>query len=745
MLRNRAYLRALGERFGRLPSTMYRTEPGAIWLHAVSVGEAITAIALLKRIRAEMPYAPLYVSVTTLAGRAMAEEKLAGLADGVFYAPLDYRFAVRRVLRRLKPSVVVVMETEIWPNLWRDARLSGARLIVVNGRISDKALLRYRRWGWFFRAILPWADEVLAQDERAAGRFLELGAKLVSPAGNLKYDFDPAGAAPPQSIADFIARCAPSHVWIAASTMPPAWESDPDEDDVVIEVFRRLALSHSRLLTILVPRRPERFDSAAEKLAAAGVSFVRRTSIGENSTLALPGVLLLDTIGELSSLFPLADAVFMGGSLVDRGGHNILEPAICGAPVITGPHLENFAEIAEAFREAAAVVTVRSGDELADAVERLLANPAEREQLGRRGREVAGAQRGAAGRAMECLRHAYDLGLVRPWPPWPARVVFAPLCGLWAIGTRIHRAMRFMGVELPGVPVISVGNVAMGGTGKTPFTIWLSGKLKEAGRSPAVLLRGYRRAGGGAVEVFAPGDRPPVEIAGEEALLHLRAGHAAVGVGADRLAAYHRLQATGMRVDVVLLDDGFQHWRMRREADIVLIDAVDPYRGGLFPQGLLREGFSALVRASAIVLMRTVPGRTYPALVGQISRFNNEAPVFFARLVPRIDPLPDEVTAGAFCALGNPEAFLQSLRQTGVAPAFLKRFPDHHHYTAADLDPLAARADVLITTAKDLANIPRELAARLNLRVLEVEVEVDDEAALLALIGERLQSPAAFA
>lgn len=744
ILSNPTYLRGLSERFGSLPRTMFRTEPGAIWLHAVSVGEAITAAPLLKRLRAGMPDAPVYVSVTTLAGRAMAEEKLRGLAGGVFYAPLDYRFAVRRVLRRLKPSLVVVMETEIWPNLWRDARLSGARLVVVNGRISDRALPRYRRFGWLFRQVLPLADEVLAQDETAEARFRELGARSVTVAGNLKFDFDPSSAAPPAAVADFVSRTAPSHVWIAASTMPPLADGDPDEDDVFVKVFRRLAETHPRLLAVLVPRRPERFDQAEARLAAAGVPFLRRTALAPDAALRLPGVLLLDTIGELSSLFPLADVVFVGGSLVHRGGHNILEPAFCGVPVVTGPHMENFAGIARAFRAAGAVVTVRDQDELAAAVARLLGDPAARAGLGSRGREAAASQRGATARALESLRRNYDLALPRPWPHPLRRALLWPLSRLWLLGTRIHRAMRFFNMALPGVPVVSVGNLAMGGTGKTPFTIWLSGRLKAAGRHPAVVLRGYKRRGGGAVEVFPPGARPPVEIAGEEALLHLRAGHAAVGVGADRLSAYHRLH-TVAEVDVLLLDDGFQHWRMRREADIVLIDAVDPFRGGLFPLGLLREPFSALSRAAAVVLTRTAPGRAYPALVDEIRRFNAAAPIFHARFAPRIEPLPQGAAVGAFCGLGNPEGFASSLRQAGIEPLFLERFPDHHRYSAADLEPLAARAGVLVTTAKDRANIPEDLAARLNVRVLEVEVEVDEEAELLAFITRCLQSRAASA
>ncbi|MBI5083842.1 MAG: 3-deoxy-D-manno-octulosonic acid transferase, partial [Acidobacteria bacterium] len=228
IIRNRLYAHRLGERFGFIP--FHRTPPGAIWLHAVSVGEAITAIGLLERLRREMPGTPVYVSTTTLAGRAMAEQKLSRLASGIFYAPIDYRFAVRRVLRRLKPALVVVMETEIWPNLYRESRRSGARLLIVNGRISDKALPKYRHRAWFFRQVLQWPDAILAQDATAAGRYTELGAPRVLDAGNLKYDFDPAATSIAPPVAALLQHLQPSHVLIAASTMPPAAPGDPDED-----------------------------------------------------------------------------------------------------------------------------------------------------------------------------------------------------------------------------------------------------------------------------------------------------------------------------------------------------------------------------------------------------------------------------------------------------------------------------------------------------------------------------------
>jgi len=733
--KNRAYAGRLSERFGFLPRSLHRDIPGAIWLHAVSVGEAITAVTLVKRLKEEMPDAPVYVSCTTLAGRAMAEQKLAGLAAGVFYAPVDYRFAVRRVLRALKPAVVVVMETEIWPNLYRDARRSGARLLVVNGRISDKALPRYRRWAGFFREILKLPDAILAQDSIAEARYRELGATRVIDAGNLKYDFSPQATSVAEPVASLLTRIRPAHVWIAASTMPPAEPGDPDEDDAVLDTFEQLRARLPGLLLILVPRRPERFDEAARKLEARGVPHLRRSQLTAATVLPLPGVLLIDTIGELSGLFRVGHAVFMGGTFPQRGGHNILEPAAFGVPVVTGPHMENFAEIAADFRAHEAVVTVSEPGELAGAVERLLTDTEERRRIGERGRELSDQRRGATNRAVEHIRALYDAALVQP-------LRWNPLSRLWLAGVAVDRAFKNFGVDLPGQPVISVGNLSMGGTGKTPFVLWLCERLAAEGLKPAVLMRGYKRKSASEpVTTALPGGRVSVERTGEEAQLIIRSGHAAVGIGANRQAARWALEQI-YRADLYVLDDGFQTWRTRRDLDIVLIDAIDPYRGGVFPGGRLREPFSALRRAGVVIITRAEEGRAYQGLVDEIRRWNASVPIFYARTAVSLPALPVGATVGAFCGIGQPESFRRSLRELGVEPVFFEVFPDHHHYAASELAALAGRADLLLTTEKDLLNIDPQEAAACRVYAVPARMEIRDEDGLLRLIRECRDSSA---
>jgi 3-deoxy-D-manno-octulosonic-acid transferase len=440
--RDRRYARGLAERLGRLPRSFRQTAPGAIWLHAVSVGEVLTAVPLLKRLKEALPWAPVYLSVTTLAGRAMAGEKLAGLVAGVFYAPLDLTFALRAVLRALRPVLVVVMETEIWPNLYREAQRSGAQLVLLNARISDRAMPAYRRWRWLFQAPLSRPDRILVQDERAAARYRELGAARVEVAGNLKYDFDPEAAQIAPDLAAWLERLHASPVWIAASTMPPERAGDPDEDDLVVETILRLRDALPRLLLIWAPRKPERFDAAAERLQRAGVAFVRRSRWQGEAALALPGVLLVDTIGELAALYRVGDAVFMGGTFPHRGGHNPLEPAAFGVPVVAGPHMENFAEIAADFDAQDAWIRVSSADRLAAVLAELLGDAARRAALGQRALALAGARRGASVRAVEALRASYEDALSRPLPVLWKRLLLVPLTLVWRAGLSLDRAIE---------------------------------------------------------------------------------------------------------------------------------------------------------------------------------------------------------------------------------------------------------------------------------------------------------------
>jgi len=609
--------------------------------------------------------------------------------------------------------------------------------------------------------------------------------------GSFKYDFDARPAAPESPVMALLARLGPKHVWIAASTMPPT-AGDADEDAAVLDAYRTIAARHPDLLLIWAPRKPEHFAIAAEKLARAQIPFVRRshldaeawisqlpdadTSIraasrgadsqsaaprlvsapsplqsGEKAGLdACPGVLLLDSIGELSGLFASAHVVFMGGTLASRGGHNILEPALFAKPVITGPHMENFQAIADQFRAAGAIVEIARPEELGDAVLKLLADSQARARFGARALECAEARRGSSARAVACMRGLYDTHMPRHRRAQPWHALGLPLARVWELA----------GVGRSGtcptkldVPVISVGNLTMGGTGKTPCVLHLAELLRASSRAPAILTRGYGRHALAGDLAVAPGAQVSIEESGDEPQIFIRSGLAAVGIGADRARAA-ALLLERFSADVFLLDDGFQHARLARDLDIVLIDALDPFAGGyVFPLGRLREPVSSLSRADAIVITRSQFSDLAPAIENAVRRVNPHVPVFRAGIQP--EAWVDAVTAasyplarqpfgsaGGFCGLGNPQSFRRTLERLGVAPTAWFEFDDHHRYRPRELRSMAhqagaAGATALITTEKDAVNLCagfREATAPLDVYWLKVRMTIDREEAFLSLV-----------
>ena len=758
VIRDPRYSRRFSERLGAEPASFHPTPEGAIWLHAVSVGEVVSAAGLLRAIRERSPSIPLYVSVTTVAGREIAEERLSPLVDGIFYAPIDYAFAVRRVLGRIRPTAVVVMETEIWPVLYGEVKRAGCSLLVVNGRISDRAFPRYRRWRFFFQSVLRLPDAILAQGDDDAARYLALGAPahLVRSIGNLKYDAEPPRAEPPRIVRELIARLKPESIWIAASTMPGADSSDIDEDDAVIAAFRELAPAHPGLLLILVPRRPERFDQAEAKLRAAGVQYLRRSENEIPRDFSLPCVVLLDSIGELAGLFPLAQVVFMGGTLARRGGHNVLEPAACRKAIVVGPHMENFRSIGAEFRQAQAFFEVSDTSELARAIALVLDDRVLREDLSARAAALAAGKRGATEKALPEILRLQDWAV----PYWsrlsPARVLLWPLAWIWAAVSIFEQRHRAAHARRLDTPVVSVGGISMGGAGKTPMVDHLAERLRESGAHPAILSRGYRRRSIETSVLVKAGKKVPVSFTGDEAQIFVRSGYAHAGIGADRFAT-GRLLEEKYRPDIFLLDDGFQHTRLARDLDLVVIDALNPFAAGaVFPLGNLRQPLSALSRASVFVIMRATPEREYSGIVRELRRFNPQAPIFRARLEHRywVDyrtrqpNRPVEGSAAAFCGLANPASFWGTLRSLHLAPAFHWEFDDHHHYSCTEVERLAEQAKmhgsgILLTTEKDAMNLPEDTAsvlARAGVDVywLKIGVVIEKEQQLLELIAARM-------
>jgi len=422
-IRHGKYLGNLRQRLGlsfpaleRLPGE----RSGAIWLHAVSVGEVLAGLTLAKRLKEVFPDRPLVVSTTTMTGQALARQRMP-FADAVIYFPLDWGFCVRRTLAAVRPALVVVLETEIWPNFLRAASGRGVPVVFVSGRISDRSFARSQSWlsllGFCLRPFLADALGRAAafwmQSQKDAERVKALGAPAdkVHVGGNLKYDLQVPKSTP---LADWleaeVVRDGRRPLIVAGSIVAT-------EEPLALIAFGVLQGEYPKSLMVLAPRKPERFEAAAQFIEDSHQKWVRRS----NLRVASPGgqiangdpaatissdvtVLLLDSIGELASLYRLADGVFVGGSLVASGGHNILEPAAFGKVPVFGQSMENFAEIAERFVTADAALQVASPEDAGVSWIELLRNPERNQKMGETARRLVEESRGATERAVSAIR-----------------------------------------------------------------------------------------------------------------------------------------------------------------------------------------------------------------------------------------------------------------------------------------------------------------------------------------------------
>jgi 3-deoxy-D-manno-octulosonic-acid transferase len=396
MLRHGKYRTGFGERMGKVPIRLNdETGRTSIWIHAVSVGEVLAVSGLVRELLREFPQFRVIVSTTTDAGQELARTRFG--EQNVFYFPLDFSFAIRSYLRALQPRLVILAETEFWPNFLRLSRQSGSPVAVVNARISDRSLPGYRRFRFLLSGVLQHVDLFLAQTSEDAGRLREIGAQpdRVRISGNLKFDV-PVPPAPPivSGLRDAFGRDGAGPIVVCGSTVE-------GEESLLIEAFENVLAVYPKAVMILAPRHPQRFEEVSQLLEQLKIRFRRRSAW--NGDAVNGEVLLVDTIGELAALYVLADIAFVGGSLVPRGGHNIIEPAQHGVAVVVGSHMENFRDILELFQSNNAVRVVQA-TELASVWMELLSNEEERRSLGRRAAETLMTQTGATTKTLNALR-----------------------------------------------------------------------------------------------------------------------------------------------------------------------------------------------------------------------------------------------------------------------------------------------------------------------------------------------------
>jgi len=412
MLRHGKYRAGLRERLGRVPVRLRTAsiETGSaqgvswnpaspfrplIWVHAVSVGEVTAIRGLVEHIRRRFAQHRVVVTTTTDTGQDLARKNFG--EDNSFYFPMDFRFAIRPYLQTLRPKLIIIAETEFWPNFLRLAHARGSSIAVVNARISDRSWPNYNRFSWLLKKVLPNIDLFLAQTEVDRKRLMAMGAppKRVSVTGNLKFDLT-LPAPPPivDSVRQSLKQANAGPVVVCGSTVE-------GEEPLLLKAFENILVRHPRAAMILAPRHPERFNDVAALMAQMNIRFWRRSRWKDEPVAS--GVFLVDTIGELAALYALADIAFVGGSLVPRGGHNIIEPALHGVPIVVGNHTENFRDIVGLFRSRDALRVVGAA-ELPLVFMELLENDVDRAALGRHALETIRSQTGATSRTAQALQ-----------------------------------------------------------------------------------------------------------------------------------------------------------------------------------------------------------------------------------------------------------------------------------------------------------------------------------------------------
>ncbi len=402
MLRLGKYRAGLLQRFGAPPEGLkIEAEKRRIWVHAVSVGEVLAVSHVVHGMRALSPRFQVLVSTTTLAGQKLARERFG--AEQVFYFPLDLPFAIDPYLQKLRPALVVIAETEFWPNFIRLAHKSGARIAAINSRISDRSFPGYLRFRKLLRIVLRKIDLFLTQSEVDAQRLIAIGAppEKIRVSGNLKFEVTPPKELP---IIDALGKLlAPEQpVLVCGSTVE-------GEEEMLLSAFGEILREFSGAIMVLAPRHPERFAAVAELIAASGLNSWRR-SLWEPPGPIGGGILLLDTIGELSAMYSLATLAFVGGSLVAKGGHNILEPAYYAKAIVVGTHTENFRDIIRTFKGADAL-EITTSEKLSVTLLRLLKDPARREQLGANAKMVMEANLGSTARTLHALQSLLEVAM----------------------------------------------------------------------------------------------------------------------------------------------------------------------------------------------------------------------------------------------------------------------------------------------------------------------------------------------
>ena len=781
-IRERGFVERIRQSFGFFPKGALDpvAKKNCIWVHAASVGEIVATSPLIKEFRREFPKSPILVSVVTTSGYEMANRIIKD-ADSIIYFPLDLPFVSESVFKKIFPRVFLNVETELWPNFLKAAREHQVPVMMVNGRISEKSVKRYKYMFSILRDMIGTVQLFAMASSVDAGYVKQLGAPedLVIVTGNTKFDqtyTDVTDAQRAKILSDMGLTDA-KEIFLAGST-------HRGEENFVLKAFKAIREDHPKARLVIAPRELLRTREVVALCKAAGFTVGTRTELQKRPPKG-EDIIILDTIGELGQVYSVGNVIYVGDSLVSHGGHNILEPAAHGKAIIVGHHMENFKDLHALFKNRNACVTVKDADELAAQAKKLFDEPAERQRLEEETIKIVHENRGASRKSAVLLRQmlteyeakenarrlrttekienvqTYFLKLIHDeevrgaftplmiFVMYLASLVYKGLVNLRLLGYDLG----FSGKERLKCFVISLGNITVGGTGKTPTAQRLAKEIRDMGYRVVILNRGYRAKFYGEVGIVSDGKTLKMDAteAGDEAyMLAKHLPNVPVLIGARR-AVTGQYAIENFGAEVVILDDGFQHWQIIRDFDILLIDAVSVFGNGhLLPRGTLRESISHISRADVCLMTKVDQARegSCELIRETVQKYNAAAQIVESIHEPRcLIPLADwsvdlagegvsvETLRGrkvmAVSAIGNPASFERTLSDLGAEIISSLRYPDHHDYTVAEMEDILRRAEsfaaeMIVVTEKDAVKIPDEVARQawsIPIYVICVEVK----------------------
>lgn len=768
-----------------------------IWIHGASVGEIVATSPLVKEIRKAYPDSPILVSAVTVGGYNMAKQIIKE-ADTIIYFPLDLPFVSESFVKRIRPRIFMPVETELWPNFFRAIRERNIPVMMVNGRISEKSVKTYRYLYGIWDDMLDTVSRFCMQSSIDADYISHLGAdpKKIYVTGNTKFDQTYAEVTP-EDLDNYKKELGIENAYpviVAGST-------HPTEEKALFDVFQEIIKSYPQARLVIAPRKPGRADEIS-KLARQyhWESGLRSKLLEMQGKRPEYPVLLIDTIGELGRIYSVGDVVFVGGSLIKHGGHNVLEPAAHAKPILVGPNMQNFKDSYALLSKLGACKMINNSAELTKEIFDIVGNDEKRLQMGAASLQVIRENRGAAVRSIEYLqdlltlttvdskvevsyptniRNLHDEGGGRlrhgdaviqylyqlahgpntPFFGWILLGILRMFSYLYEFGVCCKLDFYKSGIlkqKKLDCCVISIGNITVGGTGKTPTAQKVAVIIKNMGYRVVILNRGYRSHWDQEMGVVSDGKKIFMTAyeAGDEAYLMAKTlPGVPVIIGKNR-ALTGQFAVDKMNAEVIIMDDGYQHWHLHRDLDVVLVDTFNMFGNGcLLPRGTLREPLTHLDRAGLFLLTKTDQSSQFSRqeLRATLNKYNGQAPIIESIHNPKnfveiadwykgIHENAKELSelqgkkVMVFSAIGNPSSFEQTLACIGIEIVEAIRYPDHHDYGMLEMQYISERAIskevvAMVTTGKDAVKIPTEFIyfnREMPLYILNMDIKITE-------------------